>query len=171
MVKIRDGASYLLIACLAVLLTIMLCGCGLNDSQDSTADPNGQIAEEPGIDDPLTGRKVDTVGSLVAVMVDNLDAARPQTGLGGAGVVYEMEAEARITRFMALFAGDQPSVVGPVRSARSYYLQICKEWDAVYAHVGGSKDAVSNIQSWGIKDLDEFRNGGEYWRDNSRNAP
>jgi hypothetical protein len=171
MVKLRDWASFLVVACLVVLLTVMLCGCSLNNSQDSTAEPDGQTAEEPGIDDPLTGRKVHKVGSLVAVMVDNLDAARPQTGLGEAGIVYEMEAEARITRFMALFAGDQPSVVGPVRSARSYYLQICKEWGAIYAHVGGSKDAVSNIKSWGIKDFDEFRNGGEYWRENSRNAP
>lgn len=115
--------------------------------------------------------KLDLVDLSAKDLEDNLDAARPQTGLGEAGVVYEMEAEARITRFMALFAGDQPSVVGPVRSARSYYLQICKEWDAIYAHVGGSKDAVSNIKSWGIKDLDQFQNGGEYWRDNSRNAP
>jgi len=114
---------------------------------------------------------VSEVVPLIAVMVDNLGPARPQTGLGEAGVVYEMETEAKITRFMALFAGDPPSVVGPVRSARSYYLQICKEWDAIFAHVGGSKDAIANIKRWGIRDLDQFANKGEFWRDKSRKAP
>lgn len=173
--KGKDKHTLLLFTFVSVmifLMTTFLCGCSPNDSQDPIGNAqNGQKGENSGINDPLTGKKVQKVVPLVAVMVDNLGAARPQTGLGEAGVVYEMEAEAKITRFMALFAGDPPSVVGPVRSARSYYLQICKEWGALYAHVGGSKDASANIKSWGIKDLDEFRNGGEYWRDKSRKAP
>jgi hypothetical protein len=172
----RPAVSLFALLAIMILTSALLCGCYQNNSQNTTQTPigdsaNGQKVEETGITDPLTGRKAQKVVPLVAVMVDNLGAARPQTGLGEAGVVYEMEAEAKITRFMALFAGDPPNAVGPVRSARSYYLQICKEWDALYAHVGGSKDASANIKSWGIKDLDEFRNGGEYRRDQARKAP
>jgi len=150
-------------------------GCAQQESEPQlpveAVEPPDTEVEEPGVTDPLTGQQVSEVGPLIAVMVDNLGPARPQTGLGEAGVVYEMETEAKITRFMALFAGDPPSVVGPVRSARSYYLQICKEWDAIYAHVGGSKDAVANIKRWGIRDLDQYANKGEFWRDKSRKAP
>lgn len=172
----RPAVSLFALLAIMILTSALLCGCYQNNSQNTAQTPigdsaNGQKVEETGITDPLTGRKAQKVVPLVAVMVDNLGAARPQTGLGEAGVVYEMEAEAKITRFMALFAGDPPNAVGPVRSARSYYLQICKEWDALYAHVGGSKDASANIKSWGIKDLDEFRNGGEYRRDQARKAP
>jgi len=157
-------------------MTFISSGCSQESEHEGTVETDTEIEEgtevdEPGATDPLTGQKVREVRPLIAVMVDNLAPARPQTGLGKAGVVYEMETEARITRLMALFAGDPPTVVGPVRSARSYYLQICKEWDAIFAHVGGSKDAIANIKRWGIKDLDQFANRGEFWRDKSRKAP
>lgn len=164
----------LMSTCMAVILifSVLLYGCAPSESQNGDLSKKDQAdMQNPVSADPLTGQKVNKVIPVTAVMVDNLSAARPQTGLGGAGVVYEIEAEAKITRFMALFAGDPPSVVGPVRSARSYYLQICKEWGAFYAHVGGSTDAIANIQKWGIKDLDQFRGGSEFWRDKSRNAP
>ncbi len=155
------------------IVAMVLCGCSRDDSPVSGEDPDGQqqVEEEPGFEDPLTGSRVERVSPLVAVMVDNLGPARPQTGLAEAGVVYEMETEAKITRFMALFAGDPPAEVGPVRSARTYFLQTCKEWDALYAHVGGAKAVLAEIRNLSIKDLDEFRNNGEFYRDQSRRAP
>ncbi|HHY40018.1 MAG TPA: DUF3048 domain-containing protein [Syntrophaceticus sp.] len=171
----KKRGRFLLFCCLWLLLvvsmTFVLYGCAQESEPQNPVEPPDTEVEETGVTDPLTGQKVSEVVPLIAVMVDNLGPARPQTGLGEAGVVYEMETEAKITRFMALFAGDPPSVVGPVRSARSYYLQICKEWDAIFAHVGGSKDAIANIKRWGIRDLDQFANKGEFWRDKSRKAP
>lgn len=165
----RKLLIFTFLSLMLLLMTAFLCGC--SDSPNSSGNIENGQDDNSGKIDPLTGQKAQKMVPLLAVMVDNLGVARPQTGLGEAGVVYEMEAEAKITRFMALFAGDPPSTVGPVRSARSYYLQICKEWDALYAHVGGSDDATANIKGWGIRDLDEFRNGGEYSRDKSRKAP
>lgn len=121
--------------------------------------------------DPLTGRQVQEVVPLLAVMVDNLSQSRPQTGLGEAGVVYEIEAEGAISRFFALYAGDPPANVGPVRSARTYFLHLVREWGAYYAHIGGSNDALANIYRWGIEDFDEFKNSPGFWRDKSRRAP
>ncbi len=170
---IKKARNFMCYLCLLLVFIMIFClgGCAQqSESQDGVIEPDKEV-EETGVTDPITGQKVGEVVPLIAVMVDNLGPARPQTGLGAAGVVYEMEAEAKITRFMALFAGDPPSEVGPVRSARSYYLQICKEWDAIYAHVGGSKDAAANIKNWGIDDLDEFANNGEYRRDQTRKAP
>ena len=108
---------------------------------------------------------------VTAVMVENSLAARPQSGLGQAGVVFEALAEGGVTRFMALYQDTAPTYVGPVRSARPYFIQWALGFDAAYAHVGGSPLALSDIQSWGVKDLNQFYNGSYYTRITSRYAP
>lgn len=81
------------------------------------------------------------------VMIENHEDSRPQSGLQSADVVYEAVAEGGITRFMGVFycgvvAGSQASKydVGPVRSARTYFLDIASEYGdyPLYNHVGGA---------------------------------
>lgn len=105
------------------------------------------------------------------VMIENTTFARPQSGLGQASVVFEAVAEGGVTRFLALFQDTQPPNIGPVRSARPYYIQWAMGFDAGYAHVGGSPDGLADIKAWGVKDLDEFHNAGAYRRISSREAP
>jgi len=108
---------------------------------------------------------------VTGVMIENSPDARPQSGLDQAGVVFEAIAEGGITRFHVLFQDSQPDYIGPVRSARPYYVQWCMGFDCSLAHVGGSPEALSDIKSWGVKDLDQFANGGAYQRISSRYAP
>jgi hypothetical protein len=108
---------------------------------------------------------------VTAVMVENSIDARPQSGLSQAGIVFEAVAEGGVTRFMALYQDTTPTNVGPIRSARPYYVQWAMGFDAAYAHVGGSPDALSDISSWGVKDMNQFSNGGSYHRVSSRPAP
>lgn len=122
----------------------------------------------------LTGLQVDpTINQrpVTAVMIENSLFARPQAGLDQAGVVFEAIAEAGITRFMGLYQDTQPSYLGPVRSVRPYYEQWAMGFDAAIAHVGGSPEALHNIKTWGVKDLDQFFNAGAYHRISSRFAP
>jgi len=108
----------------------------------------------------------------VAVMIDNHPSARPPKGLDKAGLVYEAEVEGNYTRYMAVFsAADGPEEIGPVRSARSYFLDWAAELGAVYGHCGGSPDALAKIIQKGVPDLNEFYNGQYFWRDNERSAP
>ena len=88
----------------------------------------------------------------VAVMIENSPDARPQAGLTGADIVYEAVTEGGITRFMGIFSQSYPTKAGPVRSARSYFIDWLSEYDAFYAHAGGSPTALSRISSYGIKD-------------------
>lgn len=111
----------------------------------------------------------------LAVMIENHQEARPQSGLTSADVVYETVAEGGITRFMAVFYCNYGDVqVGPVRSARTYFLDWLSEYDALYAHVGGANtpgpaDALGQIEKYGIKDLNQFSIGfPTYWRDYQR---
>lgn len=104
----------------------------------------------------------------LAIMIENHVDARPQFGLREASVVYEAIAEGGITRFMALFGASESEKVGPVRSARTYYLDWALEYDAGYAHVGGNIDALDLIPEIGIKDLDQFALGTRAFRRESR---
>jgi hypothetical protein len=88
----------------------------------------------------------------VAVMIENSPAARPQTGLTSADIVYEAVTEGGITRFMGIFSQTYPDKAGPVRSARSYFIDWLSEYDAFYAHAGGSPTALSRIGQYSIKD-------------------
>jgi DUF3048 family protein len=108
---------------------------------------------------------------VTAVMVENSTDARPQSGLSQAMVVFEAVAEGGVTRFMALYQDTSPDNVGPIRSARPYYIQWALGFDAGYAHVGGSPDGLADIKSWGVRDLDEFANGSYYHRITTREAP
>lgn len=99
---------------------------------------------------------------VIATMIENSPPARPQTGLDKADVVYEALAEGGITRFMALYSQTYPSKAGPIRSARSYYVDWLSEFDAFYIHRGGSPAALDRIRQYNIKDAD---NADGYYRE------
>jgi hypothetical protein len=123
---------------------------------------------------PLSGLPVSVEQQklpVVGVMIENSPDARPQSGLDQAGVVFEAIAEAGITRFLALYQETSPQILGPVRSSRPYYLDWAMAFDAGYAHVGGSPDALQRIKDIGVRDLDQFYNAGAYHRISTRFAP
>jgi len=116
---------------------------------------------------PLNGKKYTLDDQVrwetkhpVAVMIENHPESRPQSGLSAADMVYEAVAEGGITRFMAVFLCEQaPQLVGPVRSARTYFLDWLSEYNAYYAHVGGANtdgpaDSLQQIIDYGIKDFE-----------------
>jgi len=134
-----------------------------------------KIAPQPTtVASTLTGLPVEPAVNqrpVTGVMIENSLDARPQSGLADAGVVFEAIAEGGITRFLALYQDTAPDNVGPIRSARPYYVQWAMGFDAGYAHVGGSPEALADIKAWGARDLDQFANSGSYHRTASRAAP
>ncbi len=105
----------------------------------------------------------------VGVMIENLVSSRPQAGLNKASLVYEALAEGGITRFLAVYASSEDiKKIGPVRSARSYYLDWASELKLLYVHAGGSPDALTKIASAKISDFNQFFNGQYFWRDKDR---
>ncbi len=101
----------------------------------------------------------------LGVIIENHTDARPQSGLDQADVVYEAIAEGGITRFLAIYGTNQPEKVGPVRSARTYFVDWIHGYNGYLAHVGGNYDALEKIRSDGVLDLDQFRYSGPYWRE------
>src|ERR1051326_8332557 len=67
---------------------------------------------------PFTGEAVSGLQPVLAVKIDNLVDARPQTGVSRADIVYVLPVEGGLSRLMAVFSSAYPPGVGPVRSAR-----------------------------------------------------
>ena len=94
---------------------------------------------------PLTGLPVTEAVAkrhVIAVMVDDHWDARPQCGFDAASIVWQAPAEGGIPRYMMLFQDGLPPSVGPVRSARFYFVAWAREWQSLYVHVGGSPQAL-----------------------------
>ncbi len=115
----------------------------------------------------------------LGVMIENHIDARPQSGLSRADIIYEAVAEGGITRFLSIYYCQDAPYVGPVRSARTYFLDFISPYAdyPLYAHVGGantpgSADAISQIGEYGwnqYNDLNQFSVGfPTFWRDYER---
>jgi Protein of unknown function (DUF3048) N-terminal domain/Protein of unknown function (DUF3048) C-terminal domain len=85
----------------------------------------------------------------IAVMVDDLRAARPQSGFSAASIVWQAPAEGGIPRYMMIFNERMPRSVGPIRSSRLYFIAWASEWRSVYVHVGGSPQALATLRAKG----------------------
>ncbi len=157
---------------------------GPTQSTDPTATPEPTPTPTPVptpvlVAAPLTGVLVTPALAArhpIAVMVDDQFQARPQSGFTEASVVWQAPAEGGIPRYMMIFAEGAPKSVGPVRSARVYFVQWASEWNSMYVHVGGSPQAMALLQAKGrgqmVFNADEFRWGGTYlWRTRDRFAP
>ena len=109
----------------------------------------------------------------IAVMIDNHDDAWPQAGLQRAYMVYEIIVEGGETRLMALFKGaDDVEKIGPVRSARHYFIDYAMENDAIYTHFGESPQASSDIKKYNIAEIDGIsEDGTTFWRVKDKAAP
>jgi hypothetical protein len=112
----------------------------------------------------------------IAVMIDDLGPARPQSGFNSASVVWHAPAEGGIPRYMLMFQETEPGLVGPVRSSRYYYIAWAAEWRSVYVHAGGSPQALTTLRLKGqgqyVYNVDDFRFEGVYlWRLRTRSSP
>lgn len=107
----------------------------------------------------------------IVVSIDNHPKARAQAGLSEAEIVYEVEAEAPYTRYLAVFqTADKDILIGPVRSARPYLIYLSLEYDSLFAHCGGSPEAFEKLDSLAVADIDglytskmwRYMNTGKY---------
>ena len=145
----------------AALGAALLTGCGGDDSGSGSAAAPTPTPQPINVYDynPLTG--LDKADDLpdgqrpVAIMINNVQAALPQTGIGSADVIYEMETEGGITRMMAVYSDyTKVPLVGPVRSARDQFVQFVLPLNAIFVHIGGSTYANEMLNYYQYQDID-----------------
>ncbi|WP_057913893.1 DUF3048 domain-containing protein [Peribacillus muralis] len=165
-----------------VLAILLLAGCSakeepaLDDSKtkDQADKKNTDVKDEPRNKFPLTGVSSDESieQRAVAVMINNHPNARPQSGLSKADLVFEMLAEGDITRFLAIFQSERPSQIGPIRSARDYYIETAKGLDCIYVCHGFSPEAKTMLDKGYIDNLNGlYYDGTLFQRSDDRKAP
>lgn len=174
--QIAIGTVFVVALCVLVLWLVL--SGATRSVNDPKPDPGFQV---PSSTESMSARRLDgvlvptSIASLAprAVMIENHPDARPVSGLSKASIVIEAPVEGGITRYLAFFAASTTlPQVGPVRSARPYYVDWADGWNASYFHVGGSPDALEKISSLdGFIDVNEFAYGNSFWRDQTRSAP
>lgn len=139
--------------------------------QDESVDLS---TKEPLTIAPFTGEQNESVASRRPVMavVNNHPDARPQTGLTEADIVFEMIAEYDITRFVALYQSEYPEEVGPIRSAREYFVDLAAAYDAFFVAHGYSPDARKMLESGMVDHVNGIQHDGTlFQRSADRVAP
>jgi hypothetical protein len=172
-----NNKQRLLIYILLAILLVSAC------SKEKVEVPNAapeDSKEEDSADEtvlyeaPFTGvmSEEESLNRPVAVMINNHPLARPQSGLSDADIVYELITEGNVTRLLALFQSELPEQVGPVRSARDYFIHMAKGLDAFYVAHGYSPDALALLNSGYVDHVNGIRYDGTLFkRSADRKAP
>jgi hypothetical protein len=105
---------------------------------------------------PATGAQVPARPAL-AFKVDNYPAARPQSGLTSADIVFEEPVEGGITRLVAVFQCQSANLVGPIRSARAIDVPILDQLSKpLFIHAGGINPVIALVQNGNLINDDVF---------------
>lgn len=158
----RRIAGTLVLAALVLALPFGATSCGLGGRGGNGSKSRLPVSRCP-IDGAPTRREV-RLRRPIGVMVENLSAVRPQSGLDKACIVFEALAEGGITRFLAVYLHRDAPVVGPVRSARTHFVALIRGFDGIYGHCGASVYAERAIKRWDVTDFDQFKHAAGYWR-------
>lgn len=178
--KMESGKTgmKILIAVFVVVILVAAALLGLKIYQDQTkdagVDQTGEI-EQGKVENPITTKEVEIYQGderPIAVMIDNHKDAWPHAGLNEAYAVYEIIVEGGESRLMAVFKGKDISKIGPIRSARHYFLDYALENDALYVHYGQSPQADSDIKKLGVQNVNGLiYSNKDFWRVKDKKAP
>ena len=169
----EKGGVKVLIAILVILIIIagVVLAYKIMQDKNNTETISGQETKEPVIEEK-TVQIFSGNDRPIAIMIDNHSDAWPQAGLNQAYMVYEIIVEGGETRLMALFKGADLEKIGPVRSARHYFIDYAMENDAIYVHFGQSPQAQSDIKKFSINDINGIaEDGTTFWRVKDKYAP
>lgn len=106
----------------------------------------------------------------LAIAISNSKKARPQWGISSADICIEAMVEGGETRLVGIFSDwSKIPKIGPVRSARHDFLELCSGLGGIYVHAGGSPQALENIKSYNLDTVNALRYDGSYFlRDSVR---
>lgn len=167
------------------ILMVLLTACSKEEKAEDAVPEPIEVEEEPIVEvEPVQGPtlyKAPFTGVLsedesthraVLATINNHPLARPQSGISDADIVYELAAEGNITRLLALFQSELPEEIGPIRSARDYFVHIAKGLDAFYIAHGYSPDAKQMLENRFVDNVNGMQYDGIlFQRSKERRAP
>lgn len=181
--------------CLLLVLCLLLCACGKKSAEVPTepsvpatttmpateatteaAEPTAEATQPLGQVNPLTGEPLEEpyTGRPVSFSLNNNSACLPQYGLDDLDWMFEVETEGGITRCVGIMTDPAGAgAIGPIRSCRTYFLNISVSYNAPLFHCGGSafSDAYQYSKTESLPDWDHVneKSASKYfYRDNNR---
>jgi hypothetical protein len=139
------------------------------DALGAAVSPEG-VANPSGAPAPKVLPYSESRERPLAVLLDNVKGY-PQAGLKVASSIYEMPVEGGLTRLMTVYNKTDPEQVGPIRSARPYFVDLVESMKGVLVHDGGSPTAMAQIKRSKLPDFDALHNGRLFARKGARSAP
>ena len=180
--------NYVLVAAMLLAILFALTGCGKEKVENPVVETEQGQVEEKAQEKKEEVKEEAKAPEFkifngndrpIAFMIDNNKNAQPQASLNSTYLVYEIIVEGGESRLMALFKGTVADQVGPIRSARHYFIDYAMENDALYAHLGMSPQAQATFQEFGIQHINgQVYDTGKartdtslYWRATHKKAP
>lgn len=162
-----------------VLLMVSIAACTkeqVGDTPDKLPVKIEEPAQEQGEEAfiaPFTGVELDekAVQRPIVITINNEIKARPQSGISQADMVYEFITEGGTTRLLAVFQSALPEEVGPVRSARDYFLHVAKGLDAFYIAHGYSPGAQQMLQANYVDNINGMQHDGTLFKRSADRKP
>ena len=146
----------------------------MQDNNTEMTNANGENISQTTEEEPEVAKPKTLSGDSrpIAVMIDNHIDAMPQAGLLEADIVYEIIVEGGETRLMLILQDKDLDKIGPIRSARHYFLDYALENDAIYVHYGSSPQALSDIGTLAVDAINGINySEEEFWRVSDKYAP
>jgi hypothetical protein len=121
---------------------------------------------------PFTGLPTDLGAPVLGVKIDNAAVARPQSGLELADLVYVEPVEGGLSRLLAVYQSQVPSVVGPVRSTRASDLELLANFGRpALAFSGAASEVGALVARAPVLNVSALARPGDYYRDRRRPMP
>lgn len=166
---------------------VVLTACGGGGSKPTAAPPSPSVTATPTPSAtsapaapavcPLTGlrptKHQDVHRVTLVVKIDNVDQARPQTGIDHADVIFEETVEGGLTRLFTVFQCGAASSLGPIRSARTSDGNLLRLFNgAVFGFSGANRRVIPEVAAVSKAVLISYDSLSSYFhRDYSRPAP
>ena len=177
---LQRGIAIVTLICMAGGLTG--CGCSREVKKTETQETTTAAVQEETSDSHqgqkisyLTGEYVPKKQAQkrpIAVMINNIINAVPQSGISNAQIIYEAPVEGAITRMMAVFDDyEKLKRIGSIRSCRLYYPKFANEWNAIYVHFGQSKYALDFLKSGAVDTVSSLNHEASFYRESGKVAP
>ncbi len=162
-----------------ILILLILIAAGLlllkTFRNNLVQEANTDVANEELEEEPIVVQEPKTLSGdsrPIAVMIDNNINAMPQAGLIEADIIYEIIVEGGESRLMLILQDKDLDKIGPIRSARHYFLDYALENDAIYVHYGWSPQAQADITSLGVDNINGiYESSTSFWRVDDKYAP
>lgn len=150
--------------CMATMFTMSACG---EEKEEAAKEP---VTYTNALTGAVTEQPVEAARPLV-VSIDNVGDAVPQSWLSKADMVYEFPVEGKQTRLQAVYYTEFPEEFGPVRSTRPYFVDLAREYKAIFLAHGWSPQAKKYLMSDVVPYINAMNSDCDFYRVSDKSAP